>query len=76
MPQDARVEQSQDEKFEKYQDLARKIRRIWHIKVKVMPLIVGALGTVPMAFKTNLEETAVGVGIDLLSPFFLVQQQS
>ena len=67
------MEQSQDEK---YQDLARKIRRIWHIKGKVMPLIVGALGTIPRAFAANLEEIAVGVGIDLLSLFFLVQQQS
>ena len=32
IPQDARVEQSQDEKFEKYQDLEREIRRIWQVK--------------------------------------------
>ena len=66
IPQDARVEQSYDEKFQKYQDLAREIRRIWQVKVKVIPLVVGALGTTPRALKANLEEIGVDMEIDLL----------
>ena len=62
------MEQSQDEKFEKHQDLAREIKRIWHVKVKVkvIPPAVGTLGTIPRALKANLEEIGVNVGIDLL----------
>ena len=47
--QDAKVEQSQDEKFEKYQDLAKEIRRLWQVKVKVISLVVGALATIARA---------------------------
>ena len=72
IPQDAIVEQSQ---FEKYQDLARKIRRIRLVKDKVIPFVVGTLGAIPRALKANLEETGVGL-IYGVSPVYLVQQQS
>ena len=34
----------EDEKIEKYQDLAREVRRMWGVKSKVIPVVVGALG--------------------------------
>ena len=44
VPGDARVEDK--EKVEKYQDLARELRRLWETSVNVMPVVVGALGAV------------------------------
>ena len=43
VPGDARVEK---EKVEKYQDLARALRRLWETSVNVIPVVVGALGAV------------------------------
>ena len=33
------------EKIEHYQDLAQDSSKIWNMKVKVIPLVIGALGT-------------------------------
>ena len=47
MPGDARVEDKEKEKVEKYQDLARELRRLWETSVNVAPVVVvGALGAV------------------------------
>ena len=46
MPGDARVEDKEKEKVEKYQDLARELRRLWETSVNVIPVVVGALGAV------------------------------
>lgn len=47
-PFDTRVDIKEKEKIEKYQDLKREITRIWKCKtVKVVPIIIGALGTLP-----------------------------
>ena len=46
VPGDARVTEKEREKVEKYQDLAREIRKIWNTSVTVIPIIVGALGAV------------------------------
>ena len=34
------------EKIEKYQDIAREIRRLWKTSATVIPIVVGALGAV------------------------------
>jgi hypothetical protein len=46
IPGDARVTEKEREKVERYQDLAREIRRIWKTSVTVIPIVVGALGAV------------------------------
>ena len=46
VPGDARVEDKEKEKVEKYQDLARELRRLWETSVNVIPVVVGALGAV------------------------------
>ena len=46
VPGDNNVLQKETEKCEKYQDLAREIKRIWKSRTKVVPVVVGALGSV------------------------------
>ena len=60
MPFDSRVDSKEVEKIEKYQDLARELRKIWNKKVKVIPIIIGALGTTPKLLRKRLED----IGID------------
>ena len=54
------------DKMKKYQDLARELRKIWQVKVKVVPVMVGALCTIPKALGKHLDEIGTNVRIDLL----------
>ena len=38
--------------MDKYLDLARELKRLWNMKVKVIPIVVGALGTVPKGLES------------------------
>ena len=44
VPGDFRVKDKETEKIEKYQDLVIEIERMWKMKTKVVPVVVGALG--------------------------------
>ena len=47
IPGDKRIYDKEKEKIEKYQDIKREIQRLWSLrKVSVVPVIVGALGSV------------------------------
>ena len=46
-------------KIEKYQDLGRELQKVWSIKVKIIPLVVGCLGAIPKQFGNRL--TQIGV---------------
>ena len=48
---DSRVESKENEKVQKYQDLARELRKLWEVKVNVVPVVEGALGTIPRALE-------------------------
>ena len=61
-----RVEAKENEKVQKYQDLARELRKLWQVKVKVVPVVVGALGTIPMALEKHLKEIGTSVRVELL----------
>ncbi len=44
---DHRVKIKENEKRNKYLDLANGLKKLWNMKVTVIPIIIGALGTIP-----------------------------
>ena len=51
VPGDCRIRQKEIEKVEKYQNLKRELKRLWSLKkVKVVPVVVGALGCISKGF--------------------------
>ena len=46
VPGDNRIEEKEKDETEKYQDLGRKLQKIWNVKVKIIALIVGSLGAI------------------------------
>lgn len=54
VPFDSRVLMKENEKIEKYQDLAREIRKLWNTKVDIIPIVIGSLGTVSKRFQSWL----------------------
>ena len=38
---DSRVQEKEKEKIEKYQDLRRELQKIWNVRVKIIPVLLG-----------------------------------
>ena len=53
------IVEKEKEKVEKYQDLRREVARLWNVKAKVVPIVVGALGAV----KPNLSKHPDAIGV-------------
>ena len=54
------------EKRDKYQGLRIESRRLWDKPVEIVPVIIGALGTIPKSLKRNLKELGADVAPGLL----------
>ena len=48
------------------------MRRIGQVKVKVIPSVIGALGTIPKALKSNLEDVGVEIDMEVLEKSVLL----
>jgi len=46
------------EKILKYKDLKIEIQRMWNVKTKVIPLIIGAIGTISKSFRKYVSNIA------------------
>jgi len=66
VPADARVEEKEQEEMDRYQDLARELKRLWKVETKVIPVVVGALGTVTKSLEKNLKKAGSNVTVELL----------
>ena len=62
VPGDSRIEEKQKDKIEKYQELGRESQKIWNVKVKIIPLVVGSLGAIPKHFGNRLKQIGIAVG--------------
>ena len=61
VPGDSRIEEEKD-KIEKYQDLGRELQKIWNVKVKIIPLVVGSLGAITKQFGNRLKQVGITAG--------------
>ena len=46
VPSDSNIKKKEYEKLEKYRGLKEELERTWKVKVKVAPVVIGALGKV------------------------------
>jgi hypothetical protein len=51
IPGDRNVIQKEAEKILKYKYLTIKIQRMWNVKTRVIPVIIGANGTISKSFR-------------------------
>ena len=48
---DRNVIKTEAEKILRYKDLTIEIQRMWDVKTKVIPVIIGAIGTISKSFR-------------------------
>jgi hypothetical protein len=56
IPGDRNVVKKEVEKILIYKDLTTEIQRMWNVKTRVMPVIIGATGTVSKAFRKYVSD--------------------
>ena len=67
IPGDISVSKKEKKKIENYQEVKREIKRMWNIRTfKVIPVVVGALGSTSKKLKSCIEEHGVAVSKALL----------
>ncbi len=56
IPADNRVKLKESEKRDKYLDLARELKKLGNMKVKMIPIVISALGTITKGLVQGLED--------------------
>ena len=65
-PADYRIKLKESEKKDKYLDLARELKKPWNIKVTIIPIVIGAFGTVTNGLLKGREDFEVGGRVETI----------
>ena len=60
IPADHRKNLKECKKKDKYLDLARELKKLWNMKVTIVPIMIGAFGTITKGLLKDLENLEVG----------------
>ena len=66
VPADQRIKLKECEKRDKYLDHARELKKLWNMKLKIIPIVVGAFGTVTKGLLKGLEDLEVGGRVETI----------
>ena len=73
VPADHRINLKESEKNDKYLDLARELKKLWNMKVTIVPIVIGALGTVTKGLLKGLEDLEVGGRVETIQTTALLR---
>ena len=73
VPADHRIKLKECEKKDKYLDLARKLKKLWNMKVTIVPIVIGALGTITKGLLKGLEDLEVGERVETIQTTALLR---
>ena len=72
IPYDTRVDDKEVENIEEYLDLARELKKVWNIRVIVVPLVAGAMGTPVKELERRLKTIGIETKITELQKTVLI----
>ena len=70
---DHKINLKESEKKDKYLDLARELKKLWNMKVTVVPIVIGALGTITNGLLRGLEDLEVGGRVETIQTTALLR---
>ena len=73
VPADHRIKLKECEKKDKYVDLARELKKLWNMKVTIIPIVIGAFGTVTKGLLKGLEDMEVGGRVETIQTTALLR---
>ena len=66
VPADHRINQKDCEKKDKYLDLARELKKLCNMKVTIIPIVIGAFGTITKGLLKGLKDLEVGGRVETI----------
>ena len=54
-------------------DLTREMKKLWNMRMKVIPIVIGALGTVPKGLEKSLSELEIKGRIETIQTTALLK---
>ena len=73
VPADHRIKLKECEKRDKYLDLARELKKLWNMKVTIIPIVIGAFGMVTKGLLKGLEDLEVGDRVETVQTTALLK---
>ena len=70
---DNRIKLKECENKDKYLDLATALKKLWNMQVTIIPLIIGAFGTVTKGLLKGLEDLEVGGRVETIQTTALLR---
>ena len=67
------IKLKESEKKDKYLDLARELKKLWNMKVTIIPIVIGAFGTVTKGLLKELEDLKVGGRVETIQTTTLLR---
>ena len=76
VPADHRIKLKEWEKKDKYLDLARELKKLWNMKVTIIPIVIGAFGTITKGLLNRLEDLGVDGRVETIQATALLKTDS
>ena len=73
VPADHRIKLKECEKKDKYIDLARELKKLWNMQVTIIPIVIGAFGTVTKGLLKGLEDLELGGRVETIQTTALLR---
>ena len=73
VPADHRINLKESEKKDKYLDLARELKKLWNMNVTIVPIVIGALGTVNKGLLKSVEDLEVSGRLETIQTTTLLR---
>ena len=73
VPADHKINLKESEKKDKYLDLARELKKLWNMKVTIVPIVIGALGTITKGLLKGLKDLEVGGRVETIQTTALIR---
>ena len=73
VPADHRINLKESEKKDKYLDLAREMKKLWNMKVMIVPIVIGALGTITKGLLKGLGDLEIGRRVESIQTTALLR---
>ena len=73
VPADHRIKLKECEKRDKYLDFARELKKLWNMKVTIIPIVIGAFGMITKVLLKSLEDLEVGDRVETIQTTALLK---